>query len=165
MGEEQEERGWCHAVEPRRLTKACRPVTLELLPELGGETGDPAEGEVVRDGDALLFAEGGDVDLLTLEIDRVARIDRELLGNLRIEISDLGPDWSERCKVDVGIGEQLVGAALLPVTIDGKAALDGFVGCEGETLEQSFAVGERFDFAAKDAARSGPTQPRRDRAA
>ena len=112
MGEQQEEGGRRHAVEPRRLAEACRAIALELLPELGGEAGDAVEGEVVRDDDALLFAEGGDVDLLALEIDGVARIDGELLGDLGIERADLGPDGSERCEVDVGIGEQLVGAPL-----------------------------------------------------
>ena len=98
MGEEQEECRRRHAVETGRLAEACGAVALELLPELGGESGDAAEGEVVRDGDALLFAEGGDVDLLALEIDGVARIDGELLGNLGIEFADLGPDGSERAR-------------------------------------------------------------------
>ena len=86
MREQQEERGRRHAVEPSCLAEACRPIALEFLPELGGETGDPVEGKFERDGDALLLAEGGDVDLLALEIDRVARIDGKLLGDLAVEI-------------------------------------------------------------------------------
>jgi hypothetical protein len=31
MRQEQHERGRCHAIEPRRLAEACRPVPLELL--------------------------------------------------------------------------------------------------------------------------------------
>ena len=135
MREQQEERGRRHAVEPSRLAEACRPVTLELLPELGGKSGDPVEGKFERDGDALLLAEGGDVDLLALEIDGVARIDGKLLGDPGVEIADLGPDAGERCEVDVGISEKLIGAALAAVAIDGEAALASFVGREREALE------------------------------
>ena len=144
MREQQEERGRRHAVEPRRLAEACGAVTLELLPELGGKSGDPVEGKFERDGDALLLAEGGDVDLLALEIDGVARIDGKLLSDPGVEIADLGPDAGERCQVDVGISEKLICAALAAVAIDGEAALASFVGREREALEQSFAICERF---------------------
>ena len=130
MRKKQQQRGRRHAVEPRRLAEACRAVALELLPELRRQAGDPAEGKVERDRDALLFAEGGDVDLLTLEIDRVARIDGELPGDLRIERANLRPDAGERGKLDVGIGEQLVGAPLAAIAIDDKSALASFVGRE-----------------------------------
>ena len=144
MGEQQEECRRRHAVEAGRLAEARRPVALKLLPELGGKSGDAVKGEVVRDRDALLFAEGGDVDLLALEIDGIARIDGELFGDLDLECADLGPNGSERCEADVWIREQLVGAALPAIAIDGEAALDGFVGREGESLQQSFAIGEGF---------------------
>src|SRR4029077_15346987 len=101
--------GRCHSAEPRLAAYFYRSVALELLPELRRQAGDPAEGKVERNRDALLFAEGGDVELLTLEIDRVARIDGELPGDLRIERANLRPDAGERGKLDVGIGEQLVG--------------------------------------------------------
>ena len=120
------------------------PVALELLAELGGEAGDAVEVKVRRDGDALLLAEGGDVDLLALEIDGVARIDGELLGDPGVDAADLGPDAGERREVDVGIGQQLVGAALAAVAIDGEAVLAGLVRREREALEQRFAIGERL---------------------
>ena len=116
--------------------------------------------------DALLFAEGGDVDLLALEIDGVARIDGELLGDLGIERADLGPDGSERCEVDVRIGEQLVGAPLPAVAIDGEAALDGFVRRERESLQQRFAIGERLRLRGEGCSALGCRRSlRRDRAA
>ena len=92
MGEQQEECRRRHAVEAGRLAEARRPVALKLLPDLRGKSGDAVKGEVVRDRDALLFAEGGDVDLLALEIDGIARIDGELFGDLDLECADLGPN-------------------------------------------------------------------------
>src|SRR5262245_16711491 len=92
MCEQKEERGRRHAVEPCRLAETRRPVTFELLPDLGGKAGDAVKGKVEWDDDALLLAEGGDVELLALEIDHVARIDGELIGDPDVEIFDLGPD-------------------------------------------------------------------------
>src|SRR5262249_2238987 len=110
MRKQQEERCGRHAVEPRRLAEARRPVALELLPEFRRQAGNPVKGKFERDDDALLSAEGGDVELLALEIDRVTGIDGELLGDLGVEVSDLRPDASEGGEVDIGIGEKLVGA-------------------------------------------------------
>src|SRR6185436_20556277 len=57
-------------------------------------------------------------------------------------LSYLGPDGSERGEADVRIGEQLIGAPLPAVAIDGEAAFDGFVRRERESLQQCFAIGE-----------------------
>ena len=139
----QQECGRRHAVEARGLSKARRTVALELLLELVGEPGDGAISEVARDGDALLFAECGDVQLLPLEVDRVARVDRELRGDVRTERADLGPDLRQPREIDIRISEQLKRSSLAPVAIDGKAVLGGFAGREREALQQRFAVGER----------------------
>src|SRR5271169_2732272 len=77
MRQKQHQSGGGHAVEPRRLTEACRAIALQLLPKLVGEPRDAREGEVERDGNALFFAEGGDVDVLALQINGVARVDGE----------------------------------------------------------------------------------------
>src|SRR5512146_2898552 len=134
MRKKQEERGRCHAVEPCSLAEACRAVAFELLPELGRQAGDPAEGEGVRDRDALLFAEGRDVELLALEIDGVARIDGKLLGDPGVEIADLRPDTDERGEVDVWIGKKLIGAALPAIAIDDKSPPRTLIRRERESL-------------------------------
>ena len=68
---------------------------------------------------ALVLAEGGDVELLPLDVDGIARIDGELLGDVRIERADLRPDRCEPRDIDIGISQQLEGAPLASVAIDG----------------------------------------------
>ena len=75
VSEEQHERGRRHAVEPRRLAETCGAMALELLAKLGREARERGEGEAFRNGDALVLAEGCDVELLPLDVDGVARID------------------------------------------------------------------------------------------
>src|SRR6185437_13024166 len=125
VSQQQHERGRRHAVEPRRLAQACRPVALELLAELGRKPRERGEGEAVGDGDALLLAEGCDVELLPLDVDGIARIDGELLGDLRTELADLGPDRCEPRDIDLGVSQQLESAPLLAVAIDGETMLGG----------------------------------------
>ncbi len=66
-------------------------MALELLAELGREARERGEGEAVGNCNALVLAEGCDVELLPLDVDGVARIDSELLGDVKIEPADLGP--------------------------------------------------------------------------
>ena len=57
---------------PRRLAERRRPVALELLADLGGEAGERGVVEAGGNGDALVLAEGRDVELLALDVDGIA---------------------------------------------------------------------------------------------
>ena len=102
--------------------------------------GQRGEGEAVGNGNALVLAEGCDVELLPLDVDGIARIDGELLGDVRIEPADLGPDRCEPRDIDIGISQQLEGAPLASVAIDGEAVLGGFVRRERQAPQQSRAL-------------------------
>src|SRR5665648_1108441 len=92
MRQQQHQRGGRHAIETRRLAEAGGPVALELLADLVGEAWQGGECEAGRNGDGLVLAEGGDVQLLPCDVDRVARVRGELAGDGSIEGADLGPD-------------------------------------------------------------------------
>src|SRR6476646_528494 len=144
MREQQQESRRGHAIEPCIRSEACGAIPLEFVPELGGQSGDTYKGKVLRDGDPLFLTEGSNVDLLALEVDRVKRIDGELLGDPRIESSDLRPNARECRKVDIWIGEKLVGAPLAPVAIDDEGASRSFVWGQCEALQQRLALGGRL---------------------
>src|SRR5215471_5134158 len=77
--------------------------------------------EVGRQQQRLVAPERGDVPLLPLEIAGIARIDLELLGNLRRERGELRPYLRQSCEVDPGIGEELRGTTGNTVLIDRDA--------------------------------------------
>lgn len=129
------------------------------MPELARQSGDSGEGKVGRDGDALFLAEGGDIDLLALEIDRVAGVDGKLVGNVRIESADLWPDAAKRCEINVWIGEELEGAPLAAIAIDAEAYLSCLIRRKRKAFSSASPSASAFDLAAKALARPLPTQP------
>src|SRR5215469_1824984 len=77
--------------------------------------------EVGRQQQRLVALESDDIPLLPLEIAGIARIDLELLGNLRRERAKLRPYLGQTCEVDPGIGEELCGTTGNTVLIDRDA--------------------------------------------
>ncbi len=78
-----DQRGRRHAGDARGGAEGCRPAGGELAADLGRQAADLGIVKIGRQQQCLVAAEGGDVALLPVEIARIARVDFELLGDLR----------------------------------------------------------------------------------
>ena len=62
-------------------------MALELLAELGRKPGSAAKAKPSGMAMPSSLRKERDVELLTLDVDRIARIDRELRRDLRVELA------------------------------------------------------------------------------
>ena len=111
-------------------------MPLQLLAKLGRETGQGGERELGRNGNRLILAEARDVELLPLDVDRIARVDRELLGDVSLDVSDVSPDGLEPRDIDFVIAQQIERPAHGGVSIEGEPELGGLVGRQREAAEE-----------------------------
>ena len=68
----------------------------------------------------LIAPIGRNIRGLAREVDVVFRVDLNLLCDFRWQIAKLGPDRREFCRPDVGVRQQLEGAAPLAILVEHK---------------------------------------------
>ena len=120
-----------HAVDAGRLGERRRPMAAELLAHFGRQTGQGVEVEAGGDAQGLVLAQGGDVELLAVDIGGVARVDGDLRGDGRGDVADLRPDAGEAGNVDAGEREQVEGRAAAAVAVDLQAMAPGLASASG----------------------------------
>src|SRR5690606_28052005 len=82
-------------LDPPGLPDSLRPYVFELGAQLAGQAGNGCVIDVVRHRPSLLATEALDVGILPVEIDRIGRVDLDLLRRSRIERSEFRPDAHE----------------------------------------------------------------------
>ena len=116
--------------------------------------------EIGRNADALLFAEGDDVGLLSIDVGGIAGVNLELSRNTGLHASELGPDRPQALETDARKGQQLEGGAPAPVLVDVQAMTGGFVRRQRQAVQQAPAIGQSVGFGTECLLASGaPTQP------
>ena len=83
-----------------------------------GQTRKRREVEIVRQLQAFVAPKSGDIGGLAIQVDRIFRIDLELLGNFRIELAEPRPDARQIPRTDRRIGQKLEGRAPLAVLVE-----------------------------------------------
>src|ERR1043166_4637818 len=91
MGGDQRQRGRRHAVNASRLANGSGPNRFQLLPHLVRERGYLAEIERIRQLQRLVAPERRHIGSLAVQIDRVLRVDFDLLRNTLRDPAELRP--------------------------------------------------------------------------
>src|SRR3984893_13534728 len=120
------------AIDAAGMPNGARPVCLQLMSDLVGQSRQRRIVEVVGQSDAFIAAIGFDVGGLAAEIDLVFRLDFELLGDLCRQFSEAWPNPCDIADADIRIGQQLERRAALTVLAQGKSMPRGFAWCDYE---------------------------------
>src|SRR5262249_8055069 len=77
---QQCQRGWRHPIRPARLPQGSWTRGVELLPDFVGQPRDFAIVEILGHNQSLVAPISGYIGGLALKIDRILRVDLELIG-------------------------------------------------------------------------------------
>src|SRR5262245_33626079 len=121
MCNQQGQRCWGHAIDPAGLANGLRLDGRQLLTSLVRQTFDPRIVEPLREGEALVPAEGGYVGGLAAQVDMILGVDLELIQNPGGEVAEARPDPPDRVDPNGREGQEIESAATLAVPVQGKA--------------------------------------------
>ena len=102
------------------MADGSRPRRGELLPGFVGKPGHGRVVDLLRQFEAFVAPEGGDIRRLALQVDRIFRIGLELGGDRRRQLQELRPDAGDVRDAGLGIGQEVEGGAPLAVLVEEK---------------------------------------------
>ena len=104
------------------------------MPGLVGKPPQLRVVEAVRQFEAFIPAIGRDIGGLAREVDLVFGVDFKLLGDLRLELAEAGPNPLEFGDADMGMRQQFESTAPLAVLVESEAMAIAFIRRERDRL-------------------------------